>query len=1098
MSNYYDKDTEKSIVSQENISNYLDSGGDPLAIFLPRKKIASKIVGRFELYDMIKGNSFKKETLSIRERFTDEIKEGFTNGKKTYQDNKFIVLCTTNFTGYVDLSQGAKLPNTHSGIINLDIDENTPEELRHFREIVLPKIVFIEAAITSVSGNVTGAMSINTKIQIPSDYKAFKRSAAFKMIKKGIKKGLFSGDISRRGNWIDTLHKTYHYVITYLFKQLSTPIKIGSAKDLKRTRYLTHDPNIYVNKNASQFDLSELAKNLHFAIEAVKKEAPVNHLEKFTTNINTSDSFVFAEQYALTKEGECVDGNKHLFAKSYAIACNLLGVEHDTAYAAFIDKFGFEVTSNAFSYPYQKYKNSFGAWEHKVRKKTISHLRLKFNEYLSECFERDLSSIEHFISQHKQMYFHAPTGGGKSYASNLHLIPLLEKLYPNHDILFLTPLEILTKEFAGKFDGFTAIVGGDDYENAKTVDLYKNKYLCTFKQAGELLKRLREKNGNLEKVILVVDEMHEFINSAYQRIAHLRLYLEEAKKVIGLTATPHDFVFQDIYNFRKIECSRATNPVLNIDINTFGKGIDPMTAIIQEAKSRFSNNSKYKAIIFVDSRRLVDSTAKALNMSGAKAVAVHSKLPKSVTEKCTTIQSIINKGEFGEDVNFIVTTRKLALGISIITGGIDIFYYAKSGRDFMNFRQSIARLRGYEFVNVSVFFSEQIEGFQRKYFSKRRFERDKARLQKICAAKNLIREIESCKIELRTPNNINNALLQCIAFCEDRGYFVDEPQLLYRQYEQIVLCMPNEAFIEDIKSLPNANVIIRSSAGAEEEEKESFQEIKQAQKEETKQAAEMIKELFVDEFDNLVFFAYKNTQSETLKRTLKGAATRINDRSYENDNEVRYEYGSFEYAYADFVLKNLPEVENYLNRYFKFKLDFNDTIEESEIVRMIFKSRYHYGHHYKQLAKLTLLESLNNEVEANHTNYLNFEIAQFDQRIINAVDKAIESAGGNRLLKGDVLALVKDISVRGLKEHLTRTNIKNYLSYFYDVDVKRKRCGNGEFENYLIFEGKYLLSEIATFKTPKVIKHQSSIIRKQKLMFDHPNNITALGKVPIL
>ncbi len=716
---------------------------------------------------------------------------------------------------------------------------------------------------------------------------------------------------------------------------------------------------------------------------------------------------------------------------------------------------------------------------------------LDFDKYLSECFNDDRAeTINRFLKEAGNFYFHAPTGSGKSYACNKHLVPSLNELFPTCIKIMIAPLGILTKEFANSFEGFTAIVGGEGYESAKSVDLYKGQYLCTYKQASELLRRLKEKNGNLDNVILIVDELQEIVNSAYQNIAHLNEYFKEVKKLIGFTATPLEAVFTEVYGFKKIECTRAINPRLNITVNFCTS--NPIAQVIKKSKEKYQANSKYQAIIFVDSVRLINATVEALNATGAKAVAVHNKLPKSILNGCPVINSIIQSNEIPEDTNFIITTRKLALGISILTKGIDIFYLAKDGRDFINFQQSIARPREYESIDIYVFFKEQQEEPTQVKFSKKRFEKEKDYLTEICAAQTKLYKLSCAKVELkRTPDNINNALLKCIAFDKDRGYFVDEPKLLYRQQQQIIRSTSNSKFIELMKELPNANVLIEGESTTIDTAAEAanFEEIKEGQAEATAAAAETIRELFTNNFDSLIFCAYKETQSDTLKHTLKNAATRINDKTFESSKAVRDEFLDFYTKYTPLVINHLPEVETYLNRYFKFKLDFNNTIEESEIIRMIFKSRYHYGHHYKQLAKLTLLESLNNEVEANHQNYLNFEIAQFDQAIINAVDKAIEGAEDNRLLKDDVLTLVKDINVRGLKEHLTSANIKKYLSCFYDVDVKRKRCGNGEFESYFIFEGKHVLNEIVTFKTQKVIKHQSSIIRKQKLMFDHPKGL---------
>jgi hypothetical protein len=129
-----------------------------------------KEVDIFDIYESIK-NSYQKETLSICERFADDILNGFQD-KTEYQKSKSSTLQAVVFSGCYDRSEKDKVKQQktkHSGRINFDIDENTKEELTAFLSVIKQgKIPYIEAAAYSVSGSLSGDFWINVKADIPS------------------------------------------------------------------------------------------------------------------------------------------------------------------------------------------------------------------------------------------------------------------------------------------------------------------------------------------------------------------------------------------------------------------------------------------------------------------------------------------------------------------------------------------------------------------------------------------------------------------------------------------------------------------------------------------------------------------------------------------------------------------------------------------------------------------------------------------------------------------------------------------------------------------------------------------------------------------
>ncbi len=197
-----------------------------------------------EIYSLIQSEIYKFSSDKIIKKHEEDIKSNWKiNDKKQYQADKQDYLTLVTFSSRLGKARGIKItdPKDHSGIINLDIDLNTKEELIEFFKII-SSFPYVEACWRSISGIINGSLSCNVLIEIPKSYDALPKrlKVAFKNEK----------------NWVEKLHKSFHYTIEQKLSEYK--IKVGAANDLKRPRYLNYDPDIYINENAIPITLEEV------------------------------------------------------------------------------------------------------------------------------------------------------------------------------------------------------------------------------------------------------------------------------------------------------------------------------------------------------------------------------------------------------------------------------------------------------------------------------------------------------------------------------------------------------------------------------------------------------------------------------------------------------------------------------------------------------------------------------------------------------------------------------------------------------------------------------------------------------------------------
>jgi len=217
------------------------------------------------LYGMVSNERIQQYTERLNKKYQHELIHGFNGHKNLYQNDKANNFPVAMFSlNNVDRHSNQKItPEQHTGIINLDLDENSKNELLIFKSR-LPEIPYLQFCAESVSGATTGHLWANILVEIPTRFEEL----------PPILQERFPKEI-----WLDCLHKAYISFVTESF-QYHFGITVGSVKDLKRARYIGYDPHPYYNKKAELIPLQMLEV---FITNQPPEEQPQNKIQAKTT-----------------------------------------------------------------------------------------------------------------------------------------------------------------------------------------------------------------------------------------------------------------------------------------------------------------------------------------------------------------------------------------------------------------------------------------------------------------------------------------------------------------------------------------------------------------------------------------------------------------------------------------------------------------------------------------------------------------------------------------------------------------------------------------------------------------------------------------------
>lgn len=612
-----------------------------------------------DIYELIR-TGFRVETEYIQKKYRDTILNDFPDGKTSYQGDKKRLLPSVCFAGNIDRSSGAKNDDfIHSGRICLDIDDNSKQELDDFFDLVRSgRLQYVEAAARSVSGAVNGSLWVNVKIEIPSNIDRLDR---------GLTKLLTIQKTDDHFTKFSKLHEGYHRALTYLFAD-QVKIKVGTSKDLKRGRYLTHDADLYLNRSAKDFRLKTLLLALKkIEAEEAKLKKQVDHFDRQTFDIEEQDAFKFAEAFAAK---EYSYENRQLYISRLAIGLNLLGIPQDAAEAYVNDRYpDYDFRRrDGISFPYKKYSDSFGRWSYKLKPKEVKSdlvFSLKPGQYLSDYADQ-LSDIIH---TNGKVDLKSGTGTGKNFAVVRHIAPALKKLNGCKTVVVCSlnaktekdaeqyKLEFITGERLKK-SGF---LKSHVWQEAVKADVL----LCNQDSFPKIAEHF-DRQG--EQLNVFLDESQTLVNGMSYRpevIVNLMTAAKRIAKTICLmSGTPKPYFSK--LGFKRIEVNQDDRPAILTTVRHRLKSLE-LTALKHCQMTAFD---QVRTVIKLQSKNGIRRTKALLLASGFKADEVVCLFSEKSIKESKAYQKFKEAKQGQESFAAVV---KVVLCTSFINEGLDIY-----------------------------------------------------------------------------------------------------------------------------------------------------------------------------------------------------------------------------------------------------------------------------------------------------------------------------------------------------------------------------------------------------------------------------------------
>lgn len=627
-------------------------------------KRPTSVLTKAEAYSLFKSAAFAAQTQQVQADFQAELTSDFPEGKSHYQEAKRKLLPALCFAGNIDRSEDEQKGFVHSGLLTLDIDENSQEDLQAFFQLVQSgKLVYVEAAGRSVSGFLTGAMWLNVRIEIPSGKLPAK-----------LQKLLSLNGKESRYQILSALQAAYWSAFAYLLNTQVGIIAGKAGKDLKRLRYVAHDPDLYFNDHAEVFSLETLT----FSLEKQKAEAEVSTFESLSIEW-TSDAFQYAERFAAAKGLTFEAGSRHTFRNALAIALNLLGVEQRQAEAFILDKYrpSSGSLSNEVSFPYKQYKDSFGRWSSRLKAEDVlptSVFRLLPGQRVSDFGEEVVSAI----LTHKKIDLEAGTGTGKNFAIVKKIAPLLLERTGKKSVIVCS-LNAKAAKDAEQY-GLPYITGqalkqaGQSAPEMVKEALKADLVLCNQNAFPKIAAKLKRR---FETRHVFIDESHTLCQSYKKKVsgALWSALSGFAESITLLSGTPKPYF--GALGFQRLTFVQEVRPAIRTKVIEYtGR---PEEVVFQHIQK--TDFSKKRLVIKLQSKSGIKRLTGLIQQIGFKPEEVISLYSDTNVKQSAAFKSVLKalpgQSSFAEQVKVVLVT-------SFVNEGLDLYEQAGFDLEFVN------------------------------------------------------------------------------------------------------------------------------------------------------------------------------------------------------------------------------------------------------------------------------------------------------------------------------------------------------------------------------------------------------------------------------
>jgi len=269
------------------------------------------------------------------------------------------------------------------------------------------------------------------------------------------------------------------------------------------------------------------------------------------------------------------------------------------------------------------------------------------------------------ILQGKDIFGHSSTGSGKTAAFGL---PILEMITPGKGLqaLILTPTRELCVQVTDAIETFgkqlrarvVSVYGGvaigPQISGMKSADIVVGT-------PGRILDHIDRKTINFDKIkFFVLDEADKMFEMGFvEAVEDILQYIPKERQTLLFSATLSP-------NVQHLVKRHLKNPVTIKSQIHVDKSLLKQVYYVVQASDKFSlllhlikkNIAEGLVIIFLATRREVDSVARNLKTNGVNAMAIHGGLTQS--RRLHALDSLKN-----EDINVLVATDVAARGLDI-------------------------------------------------------------------------------------------------------------------------------------------------------------------------------------------------------------------------------------------------------------------------------------------------------------------------------------------------------------------------------------------------------------------------------------------------
>lgn len=616
------------------------------------------LLNEVDAYHHIQSNDYtKKVTQEIQHRFKNGLVNGFSGDeKKPYNKAKSQGFESVTFSIRSPRKKGSKVE--HTNIINLDIDENTFQELTDFRKLIHDgKVEFARACAYSVSGVYNGSMWMNVWCDITSaNYSEHKE--LFKLL------GLTSA--SSKSKIAEELHIAYNDLLKY---ELSAFDINFSRRSHVQPRYLSHDADVYVDLNAKKFTLEELY-DFKLKSEKQKREIQRKQIENGTPSI-LGDWVSICDYFATEKINEAkedVSPLGRMYCFHFGCRANLLGIEKSVLIEHIKEKFAENGKAFTDYYqeqllsPYKSYKDSFGISAkllHKIDEVLIS---LNDDERLNDKAEE----LDALLQKHGKIELIANCGIGKNYAS-VHGIAEHYKERTQEKTVIVVSNNQKAKKDACQYE--LPYLTGERLNEAiaEGHDIWKefadsDVIVCNQNQFPKLALYIESRG---EKCLAILDEA-QTIPQAYKEGTSKKLLAavnRTAREIIVMTGTPKDY-FQEL-GFERVRVL-SKHAEINIVVRERQKNwLLDLGQVYQD----YQDQDKMLLVKYNNKKALGSAKEYLIKKFGLKdenVLVIHSDISKNDRAK---FEDKLNNDKLNSFAEYV----KVVLCTSAINEGIDIY-----------------------------------------------------------------------------------------------------------------------------------------------------------------------------------------------------------------------------------------------------------------------------------------------------------------------------------------------------------------------------------------------------------------------------------------